>query len=897
MGRALARTAPYLAGFLAGAAGLASEVLLSGWAGLVVGQGRGAALALAAWVGAWGLGAFWIGRGSPDSTRAPLWAGLASALAALAAQACLRWASGAALPTSVALAVTAAAVGLAGLPQGGFLPLLARRTRAREVGLLFAANLAGCVVGARAIGFDLAAAHGRPVALLGAAACAVAAGLLGWSAPGQDAARAARPAPAPRPASPLPSAAFRRAGIVLGLASAWATGAEWVGLRLGALWFGGLAPALSGVLAASLVSLALGAAILPPLLARDARGPAQALLLALAGGAWVVVGPGPGLLAHPREHPFLGALLLVGPLLAPLGALAPLLHRTLPGESGVRLAHLLVHEAWGAPLGVALAHALLVPRAGCGGTLALLSLLAGSALLLGTGAGAWARAAAGLGLVAALALGLAREPALASPALARPDFELLAFREDEEFAVSVVRDGLRGERTLLTDEFRATAVGDDYLYMRVLGHLPLLLHESPRRVAVLAFGTGTTAGAVSLHPEVERLEVLEISRAVVELAGWFEDVNHGVLGAAGGPAARVALRLGDGRRALARTPPGSLDVLTMEPLLPDSPAAVFLYTSEFYALARRALAPRGLLCQWVPPHALRPETFAAVIDAFARSFPWSGVFLFGTQVILVGGESLPRLPARAPAPGSALAEDLSLLGLSDGAGVAARFVAPGSSWPAVERPLTDGDPWVIYRPAPARGPEVLTWAPRNLASLRSREQSPPLEWRLALGAAGERRLADVRRIHRAREAWLRHALGRFGAGMLEPAPELPDPRGLPGELLAELDALGVREVEARALAREVRRDEARLAGVAALGRGEGLAALDSLTRAVELAPERGDGHLFVALAAARSGQADLARAAARRAYELCPRLLETGPGRLALELGLPPELWPAAGAK
>ena len=162
------------------------------------------------------------------------------------------------------------------------------------------------------------------------------------------------------------------------------------------------------------------------------------------------------------------------------------------------------------------------------------------------------------------------EPALASPALDRPDFEILAFTEDAEFAVSVVRDSLRGERTLLTDEFRATAIGDEYLYMRVLGHLPVLFHPDPRRVGVLALGTGTTVGSVSLHPDVERIDVLEISRAVVEFAPYFEEVHLGALdeGLPGllelEEGERVGLYLGDGRRTLARLPEGSLDVLTME---------------------------------------------------------------------------------------------------------------------------------------------------------------------------------------------------------------------------------------------------------------------------------------------------------------------------------------------
>src|SRR4029077_17718913 len=117
---------------------------------------------------------------------------------------------------------------------------------------------------------------------------------------------------------------------------------------------------------------------------------------------------------------------------------------------------------------------------------------------------------------------------------------------------------------------------------------------------------------------------------------------------------RVRVLMGDGRHTLAEHP-AEYDVITMEPLLPDSPFAVYLYTREFYDRARAALAPGGLVCQWVPPHALEPETFDAVLEAFGRSFAWSGAWLCGTQVVLVGGASAPELAvSRFPAPGSAL---------------------------------------------------------------------------------------------------------------------------------------------------------------------------------------------------------------------------------------------------
>ncbi len=421
---------------------------------------------------------------------------------------------------------------------------------------------------------------------------------------------------------------------------------------------------------ASLVALALGALLLPRVLPRDARGVAFALALASLGLAWPFVAPRfvpAG--ANGEWETFVGACVLVGPPLVGLGALVPLVHRCVDGPRGALLGRLLLHEIWGIGLGLPLAHLVIVPRFGLEGALgwcALLAIACAAVLVPLRHAHFAAVGAVFLSLPALACAFFATAPARQSPPYAEPALQLLSLREDRDFAVAVVDDGLRGERTLLTDGFRAAGTGDDYRYMRVLGHLPVLLHPKPERVAVLALGTGTTLGAVALHPDVQHIDVLEISRAVVAAAPFFEATNHGVLG---GSDARVVVRLGDGRRTLAdRT--GEYDVVTMEPLLPDAPFGVYLYTREFYAHAARALRPGGILCQWVPPHALEPATFEAVLDAFARGFAWSGVWLAGTQVVLVGSSSAPRLDARRFEGPEALRAALRDTGLADAAGVA-----------------------------------------------------------------------------------------------------------------------------------------------------------------------------------------------------------------------------------
>jgi hypothetical protein len=58
--------------------------------------------------------------------------------------------------------------------------------------------------------------------------------------------------------------------------------------------------------------------------------------------------------------------------------------------------------------------------------------------------------------------------------------------------------------------------------------------------------------------------------------------------------------------------------------------------------------------------------------------------------------------------------------------------------------------------------------------------------------------------------------------------------------------------------------------------------------------ERGDVHLYVALAFERLGEAPAARAALSRALTICPGIARTPEGRRARELGLSDESWSRA---
>ena len=864
-----------LAAAASGAAGLGLESVLVSVAGLSLGFSRASALGLGAFVAGWALGAFGVSLHRGPASRALLFSGAATLLLSwVVPGALLR----AAFPGAAAVLL---AVGLCAVPQGAVLPLLARIQGRGGIGLLFAANLAGSVAGARAIGFGAVAGGGR----LRAAAIAGVLSLLA-AAIGALASRGTALAHVEGGGGRSRWAA----GWVLGLATLWTLGLEWIGLRLGVLWIGSQQLALTSILAAGLAALALGAALLPRLVHGGERGVLELLALQLVLATWPLFAA-PALRALAGAPAELRALALVGPPLVALGGLVPVLHRTLPGESGARLGRLLLHEAWGALAAGPLLHWMLVPRLGLGGSLGALS--ASAALAALPLARRRPRAVAALVVLAALAGALALaapEPALATPVLTDPALTVRSFAEDSEFAVAVVDDGLLGERTLLTDRFRAAGNGRAYTYMRVLGHLPLLLHPGARRVAVVALGTGTTVGAVSLHAGVEEIDVLEISPAVVAAAPWFEDVNRGALGDP-----RVNVVLGDGRRSLAERRE-RYDVITIEPLLPDSPFGVYLYTPGFYAAAKRALRRPGLVCQWVPPHALEPEVFDAVVGAFTDSFEESSVWLFGAQVILLGvsgpagseggGSQVGPAPPRfsGPARGE-LALELEALGLQDSAGLLARRVASGARWPDVPRPLTDADPWITYREKPT-GVAVLGWLPQNLQRVLDVGGELPLAWRDAGGAGLGARVEGLRALTRARAL-----AGQAEHRATSVARSRAEWRAEIDRELARAARLAPGDPDVEGFRGDVRFLRALREGVSLVAGGDAAGALGPLITAAELRPERADVHLYLALALHALGSGEAAGAAMKKALEACPRLRETPAGRRASLLGLPEEAW------
>jgi spermidine synthase len=148
------------------------------------------------------------------------------------------------------------------------------------------------------------------------------------------------------------------------------------------------------------------------------------------------------------------------------------------------------------------------------------------------------------------------------------------------------------------------------------GHLPLLLHPRPRRVLFLGLGTGITAGAALRHPEVERVDVVELVPPVARAARRFARFNHHL---AADPRARVAVD--DARHFLARAE-GRYDVIVSDLFVPWHSQTGSLFTVEHDRAALGGLRAGGLFCQWLMTSDLGARELDLVADSLASVFPY-----------------------------------------------------------------------------------------------------------------------------------------------------------------------------------------------------------------------------------------------------------------------------------
>jgi predicted membrane-bound spermidine synthase len=346
------------------------------------------------------------------------------------------------------------------------------------------------------------------------------------------------------------------------------------------------------------------------------------------------------------------AILAMGlPLMLPVSLLSGVIFTLLgaavrervPSETGASGA-LTFANTTGAALGALVGGFVLLPGIGMEGALFTISLLYAA-----VGTLALARAPRPRRSAAAAALALAVGAAL-FPFGSLEARHLTASIErwkDTSDRVVLIREGLTGtvvylERRgyggtlgyhMLTNGYSMSGTSNrNRRYMKLYAYWPIAVHPEPRNALLISYGVGSTARALTDTKALETIDVVDISRAVIEssVVVFPDPATHPLRDP------RVRVHIDDGRYFL-QTTNQRFDIITGEPPPPRLAGVVNLYTREYFQLMYDRLAEGGIVTYWLPLLALTEVSSKAILRAFCDVFAdcslWHGA---GYDLMMVG---------------------------------------------------------------------------------------------------------------------------------------------------------------------------------------------------------------------------------------------------------------------
>jgi spermidine synthase len=193
-----------------------------------------------------------------------------------------------------------------------------------------------------------------------------------------------------------------------------------------------------------------------------------------------------------------------------------------------------------------------------------------------------------------------------------------------------IKDGITGTVTVhdLPDGDRLIAVdgvdvaGVDLMLrstQKLQAYVPLLVHEKPQDVVQIGYGSGETCG-IGLDFGVARYSIVDICPDIFTAGTFFDEINRRSYD---NPRLRKIIM--DGKNFIKLTDK-KFDVIMNDSTYPGTTGSSALYTYDHFNACRDHLKPGGLLSCWVPLD-LRLEDFQIVVRSFQTAMPHSSLWM------------------------------------------------------------------------------------------------------------------------------------------------------------------------------------------------------------------------------------------------------------------------------
>jgi spermidine synthase len=241
---------------------------------------------------------------------------------------------------------------------------------------------------------------------------------------------------------------------------------------------------------------------------------------------------------------------------------------------------------------------------------------------------------------------------------------------------------------------------------------------------LISYGVGSTAKALVQTRELEHIDVVDISSAILEAneVVYPDPKQHPLRDP------RVTVHVEDGRYFL-ETTERRFDLITGEPPPPRMAGVVNLYTREYFELVRSRLRAGGIATYWLPIHSLTEVSSKSILRAFCDAFPdcslWHGngydLMMVGTNGA-GGPDGAERFTAQWRDP--VVAAEMAELGFERPEQLGALFIGDADYLRALTAdalPVTDDRPRRILaetRHPDAVPPEYIAWLDTEAARER-----------------------------------------------------------------------------------------------------------------------------------------------------------------------------------
>lgn len=208
-------------------------------------------------------------------------------------------------------------------------------------------------------------------------------------------------------------------------------------------------------------------------------------------------------------------------------------------------------------------------------------------------------------------------------------------------------------RLLRLDGSFMTSERDEFFYHENLVHVAACAHEHPAQALIIGGGDGGSAEELLKHSTIEKITLVEMDEAVIEVArSYLSKVHHSAFDTAQGNP-RLQVKIQDGMQYINNTAE-QFDLIILD-LTDPGEFSRPLYTAEFYRACASRLNAQGILSLHIASPFFQQDSMAGTLNNLKKAFNVVRPYL--TAVPLYGGSWMMACASHAVDPANLASSD------------------------------------------------------------------------------------------------------------------------------------------------------------------------------------------------------------------------------------------------